>query len=138
MDVMGDVAWQQRHVAIAQKTTGNWWVDVEQPGTYRFALRRWPEEIDLPIDANLPPDQARSLAHSTAPEDCRAIKPLCATVCIFGDEHHVDISPGDREAAVTVTLEQSGETELSATFSDEFGEWQGAYYVRVERLPAGP
>ncbi len=134
MDVMGDVAWQQRHVAIAQKSTGNWFVDVEQPGMYRFALRRWPAELDLPIDANLSPDQARQLANATAPAHCRAIAPLRATVRIFDEEHAVDIAPGDKQAAVTVSLDRTGETELTATFSDASGDWHGAYYVSVERL----
>ena len=134
MDVMGDVAWNQVHITEAQKSTGRWAVDVAKAGTYRFALRRWPEELDLPIDAGISPEAASALApYGGGAVQCRTLTPVVARLKLFGGEETMPVTQGDREATFTLTLEQTGVTQLEAWFADASGAEQGAYYVYVER-----
>ena len=136
MDVMGDVAWHQTHIIQAQKSTGKWTVDVEQPGRYRFALRRWPDELDLPIDAGISPDAARRHIYAPPSGECNTIHPTGALLRLFDIEETQDVREGDREAVFELSLDQTGVTELEAWFVEEeaSGAMQGAYYVYVERL----
>ena len=132
-DVMGDVAWNQGHILKAQKCTGRWTVDVEQPGEYRFSLRRWPEELDLPIDADAPPEVAQEVSYTPGSE-CVTIDPVKARLKLFDREETVDVDASAEEVTFTLLMERTGVTEMEAWFVDGDGEERGAYYVYVERL----
>jgi len=134
MDVLGDVAWNQCHIAAARKSTGTWAVDVERTGRYRVSLRRWPEELGLPIDEPLPREQADRLAPYQPVDECRSIHPVRATLTLFGRQWELPVKPGQREVTFELILEQTGETRLEAWFFGADGERQGAYYVYVHRL----
>jgi len=133
MDVMGDVAWNQGHILMAQKSTGRWAVDVERPGEYRFALRRWPKELDLPIDECAPPEEAERIPYTPGSESV-ALEPVRARLKIFDREEIVDVPKGATDVTFSLRLEETGVTQLDAWFQDAAGEEQGAYYVYVERL----
>lgn len=135
MDVMGDVAWHQTHIVLAQKSTGNWCVDVEQPGKYRFALRRWPEELGIAIDAAVSEEDANSHIYARGDGECITINPIRAELTIFGQTLSADVGKGDTEAVFELELQQTGKTELDAWFFDDDNAKEGAYYVYVERLP---
>jgi len=134
MDVLGDVAWNQGHIMMARRSTGKWAVDVEQAGRYRFALRRWPEELDLPLDAELPPDEAVRIAPFQQNQEPKAIHPRVALLKLFQNEFAQDVARGDTEVVFDLHVQESGITQLEAWFIDEDGSRQGAYYVRAERL----
>jgi len=134
MDVLGDVAWHQTHVARAQKSTGTWAVEIDRPGSYRFVLRRWPEERDLAIDGTIPREEAQRLIY--APEDALsiAVQPVEVRFSLFGNELRGSLEPGDKTVEFTVEVDRTGATTLNASFIDEAGTARGAYYVEVERL----
>ena len=134
MDVLGDVAWHQTHIAQAREITGTWAALIERAGRYRFSLRRWPVERDLAIDGTIPPEEARTLIY--APEDARseAIRPVEARLSLFDEERSVPLASGDKTAEFTLEIHNTGTTLLHASFIDEEGGMQGAYYVDVERL----
>ncbi len=134
MDVLGDVAWHQTHIARAQESSGTWTVEIERPGRYRFNLRRWPAERELAIDGVIPPDEARRLIY--APEDAGAlaIQPVEARLSLFGETHRMAVNKGDTAAEFTLEITHMGATNLEASFVDETGDARGAYYVDVERL----
>ncbi|MCY3714826.1 MAG: arylsulfatase [Gemmatimonadetes bacterium] len=134
MDVLGDVAWHQTHIAQARKSTGTWAVEIEQPGRYRFSLRRWPAERDLAIDGTIPHEEARTLIY--APEDARSgeIRPVEARLSLFDEERSEPLESGDKTAEFTLAVCSTGTTLLHASLIDENGDIQGAYYVDVERL----
>ncbi len=134
MDVLGDVAWHQTHIAQAKRSTGTWAVEIDRPGRYRFSLRRWPTERELAISGVIPPDEARRLIY--APEDGRSepIRPVEARLSLFDDERSVSLQSGDKTADFTVDVKRTGTTFLDASFIDEEGDIQGAYYVDVERV----
>ena len=134
MDVLGDVAWHQTHITQAKESTGTWAVEIARPGRYRFSLRRWPAERDLAIDGTIPPEEARTLIY--APEDGRseAIRPVEARLSLFDEERSKPLESSDKTAEFTLEVRSAGTTLLHASFIDEEGDIQGAYYVDVERL----
>ena len=134
MDVLGDVAWHQTHITQAKESTGTWAIEIAKPGRYHFSLRRWPAERDLAIDGIIPPEEARTLIY--APEDARseAIRPVEARLSLFGEERSEPLESGDKTAEFTLAIRSTGTTLLHASFIDEEGDIQGAYYVDVERL----
>lgn len=136
MDVMGDVAWNQGHILKAQRSTGQWAVDVERPGRYTLSMRRWPEELGLPIDAVLPPEQAEAIPYTDGP-DCSSITPVRARIGVCGREWVLPVETGQEEVRFEVDLKLAGQTRLDAWFADAEGEERGAYYVTVERQGEG-
>jgi len=134
MDVLGDVAWHQTHITQAQKSTGTWAVDLEQPGTYRFSLRRWPADRDLAIDETIPSEEARQLVYASDDGTSTLVAPVQATIKLFGQEWQQTIVSGDKDVSFTVDVAQTGTTQLEAWFIDDQGDRRGAYYVDVERV----
>ncbi len=50
----GKETWDQRHVLEGAANSGFWPVEIGVEGWYQFDVRRWPKEIDHPINASLP------------------------------------------------------------------------------------
>jgi len=94
--------------------------EIAQDGTYEFALRRWPEEVDRPITAAIP--------------DGKAIAATTARLKI-GEVDLTKPIPED-SAAVTFRVElAAGKSKLQTWLVDDAsGESRGAYYVYVERV----
>ena len=134
MDVLGDVAWHQTHITQAKRSTGTWAVEIARPGRHRFYLRRWPAERDLAIDGTIPPEEAGTLIYSSVDARSEAIRPVEARLSLFDEERSVPLESGDKTAEFTLEIQSTGTTFLHASFIDEEGEMQGAYYVDVERL----
>jgi len=134
MDVMGDVAWHQTSIVLAQKSTGRWTVDVEQPGEYSFRLRRWPDELGLPIDAAVSREDAAGHIYADGNGTCNTIQPVRARLKLFDQEVHAAVEPGMDEVTFKLSVTQTGVTRLEAWFSDESGDERGAYYVYVKKL----
>lgn len=133
MDVMGDIAWDQPHILEALKTTGKWAIEIAQAGRYRFSLRRWPEELDLPIVA-APEDEdfAINKRHGASGNNV-AIEASRARLSVGGQITTKSISEDDKEVVFEQTLEPfTG--QLEADFIDSQGGKRGAYYVYAERL----
>jgi hypothetical protein len=137
MDVLGDVAWHQVHVLAALKSTGKWRVNVERPGRYRVAVRRWPETLDLPISAPLDTPAAEELLEQTDGRrhgmESRTITPAAARVRLFDRERRQACDGSEVEVLFELDVRQTGVTELEAWFADGAGAEQGAYYVVVKR-----
>lgn len=133
MDVMGDVAWHQTHIVLAKKSTGRWTIDVEKPGKYTFSLHRWPKELNLPINATVPPEDADSHIYAPGDGKCAAIHPTQARLKVFSQEWTAEIAPGMEAVMFKINLAQTGVTQLEAWFMDKTGEECGAYYVYIER-----
>lgn len=133
MDVMGDIAWDQPHILEALATTGNWAVEVEQAGNYRFALRRWPEELDLPI-THIPDgeDLALNKRHGASGKHA-IINATKASLSINNQVLEKSVTNSEKEVVFQLELAPFIGT-LDAIFEDDNGNTHGAYYVYVERL----
>lgn len=141
MDVMGDVAWSQIAIALAQRSAGKWHVKFTRTGRYRFTLQRWPKELNLPMDAQPSRDELQQLAlYKDAMEywaekgDPEKLRLIQAGVSFFGKTHTQALEVSDNCAECTLIVEQTGETDLEAWFADQSGERIGAYYVYVQHL----
>jgi len=134
MDVMGDVVWHQTDIVQAKKSAGRWTVHVAEEGEYRFRLRRWPEELDLPIEAGVSPEEASRHIYAPDTATCSIIAPARAELKIFDYEKIMPVEAGAREITFKLHLTQKGMTQLEAWFLDNNNERYGAYYVYVERL----
>ena len=127
--------WNQGHVRRAMNdkdATGFWNVRVFEDGEYEFKLRRWPEEIDVAIDAPLSPGEPVPGARSYRQQKGVAISPVKATLKIADIEQTKPVSPGDKFVSFTVDL-KAGITKLHTRFIATDGTEHGAYFVYVEK-----
>jgi len=109
--------------ANSSNKTGSWPVDFQKPGTYRFSLRRWPKELNLPVGA------------CVDAKGCKAIHAVKARVDIFGKIYEVDVDANhDAVANLDIHVAKTGSTILLAQFIDASGKQYGTYYVDVERI----
>jgi arylsulfatase A-like enzyme len=115
----GPVPWAQGHVRNGLEANGFWTVNVERAGEYEFALRRWPREVDAPIEATIPRG--------------KAIHADNARLTIGTVDVAKPISEGAREVTFRVSL-KAGPAELRTWFTAADGSPRGAYYVYVKRL----
>ncbi len=113
------VPWSQRHVLNGLQADGFWAVEIERSGTYQFELRRWPEEVNAPINDAIPGGKAITVTRARLKvADIDQTKPV----------------PVD---ALTVTFQaklKAGKTRLQTWFTDGDGTSRGAYYVYAKRL----
>ena len=125
--------WNQRHVrtaATGEGMNGFWNVKIVEDGEYEFRLRRWPEEIDQPIDATIPAgaDVPGTKAYRAIP----GVKfdPIKATIQLGDQQHETKVKPGDKEAVFTLRL-KAGTTRLTTLFHTKDDKTYGAYFVYV-------
>lgn len=128
--------WNQRFVRSAMngvENTGFWYLDIRQAGEYRFSLRRWPEEIDQPINASLSPGKLVPGEKPFRAVAGKSINASRATLRIgdIAEEQSVDGKASKVEFDIEL---EAGPTTLEALFHSDAGEVHGAYYVYVERL----
>jgi len=126
--------WNQQQIRTAPVANGFWTVDVSRPGNYRFELRRWPKELDIPINASYPacePHKNGKPNMDTTPGV--AIAAVKSRIMIGSADEAKDIFRGAHFAEFTLSLAQ-GPAELRTVFYDAGQTARGAYYVYVERL----
>lgn len=121
-------SWNQRAIRQAPAVNGWWAVEISRSGRYRFELRRWPRELDLPLDSSYrDADFNRETTHG------KAIQPVKARLRIGAVDETKAIVPADRAAVFEVELER-GPAQLQTWLYEEDGTERGAYFVYVRRL----
>jgi len=120
--------WNQQGIRLAPGANGFWAVQIDRMGQYRFELRRWPKEVDLPINA---PFQDSAFNRESTPG--RAIAAVKARLKIADVDATVAVQAGDRAAVFTVRL-NPGPAKLETWLYDKDGTERGAYFVYAERL----
>ena len=136
----GTTPWNQAHVRAAMNgdsNTGFWNVYVAKDGDYTVRLRRWPEEIDRPIQAALPPGKPVPGARAFRTTPGKSIQPVKATVEIGDVSASKLLSAGDTEVVFELEL-KAGKTRMTALFHTEDGEQYGAYFAYVSRGSDSP
>jgi arylsulfatase A-like enzyme len=131
----GSTPWNQRHIRTATtgaKNTGFWNVKVVADGDYEIRLRRWPEEINKPIDASLPAgaDVPGVKAFRAVPG--KAIMPVKATIQVGDVKAEAEVKPGMKEVIFNLKL-KAGKTRMTALFKTAKGTIYGAYFVYVKK-----
>lgn len=120
-----DCAWNQAAVRRGHICNGRWTIEVQEPGSYRFELRRWPREEDRPIVSNIP--GKLTLYHGG-----NAIPVTTARICIDTENQETSIANNDHGASFTFEL-TPGEKHLETELTNNNDISLGAYYVYVER-----
>jgi hypothetical protein len=114
-----DPAWSQEAVRSGSQANGFWAVEIERDGTYEFELRRWPEEVNVPINAAIPGGKAIAAASARLKiADVDVTRPV----------------PKDARAVAFQVRLQAGKARLQTWFTDDEGASRGAYYVYAKRL----
>lgn len=124
-----DKAWNQGQIRQANIANGVWTLEIERAGQYRFELRRWPREVDLPINApyaNQKPNQQLTLPGI-------AISAIKARLMIGNIDVSKPVRASDKFVEFVVPLEK-GPMELRTSFFEADLTERGAYYVYAERL----
>ena len=112
-------AWSQSAVRRGNKSNGFWAVEIERDGRYEFELRRWPVEVDAPIN-----------------EAIAGSKTITATKARLNIADK-DLSRPVPQDAHSVTFQaelKAGKTRLQTWLTDDNGTSRGAYYVYAKRL----
>jgi arylsulfatase A-like enzyme len=123
-----DVFVDQQAQVRRQKRNGVWTLFVERDGDYRFTLRRWAKESDLPITAAMPAHKGTDGGFAAGD----AFPVASAELKIAGANQSKPVASEDREVVFKVNLKR-GRTELQTWFRDAAGaEIAGAYYVYVD------
>lgn len=139
MDVMGDVAWNQEQVARALKITGKWNVQFDSAGTYRFELRRWPQELELPLADTIEDSEVRKLTpynRQLMIESFLKDKEIKgASLQVFNQKYQKAVNPDDIGVVFEIEITSTEQTILEAEFLDDQNQiLSGAYYVYVEKI----
>lgn len=126
LDVFVD---QQKQIRRGDRKNGTWHLNVDQPGRYRFELRRWPRESGLQLTAGLAETQVTDGVYERGTS-----LPIASARLQVGEQSTEATQAEDHQSFhVTLPLEP-GPTTLTATFLDNDGKpICGAYYVYVER-----
>ena len=112
-------AWSQQAVRSASKASGFWAVEIDRDGTYEFELRRWPVELDAPINGAIPGG--------------KAISATSARLKVADVDLNMPV-PRDAHAVTFQAKLKAGKTRLETWFTDDDGTSRGAYYVYAKRL----
>jgi arylsulfatase B len=128
-------AWNQALVraALSKPTEiGYCNVNVVATGQYEIRLRRWPKEVDVAIDAPLPPgnDVPGESPFRATPGD--AVPAVKATVRIGEVTAEVPVESGAKEVVLQMTL-PAGKTRMTAHFTTRDGQAVGAFYAYVKK-----
>ncbi len=121
-------AWNQQQILTAPIANGFWALEVAQAGRYRVELRRWPRELDLPIDSaysNPPGNRERTAGV--------AITATRASMLIGDTDQSKPVESGAKFVTFEVELAK-GPTELRTAFYDADLNERGAYYVLIQRI----
>lgn len=124
-----DGAWIDFSNAIraGQRINGPWHLDVAQEGEYRFDLRRWPQELGLPMTSPAPAGAWPYLPGKVLP-----IKKV--RVSIQGQTVEREVTDEDSLISLKLHLKK-GKTQLKTAFLDNKGEVLcGIYYVDLTRV----
>jgi arylsulfatase A-like enzyme len=118
-DMHEEPRWLHEQVLQGVPANGFWAVNVETAGEYEISLKRWPDEVGLPITAALP--------------DGKALPIVQAGLQLGAVSMSRGVMEGDVAASFTVEL-QAGPAKLVGWFGDKDGGKQSAYYVTVNKL----
>ncbi len=126
------VGFWQRGIHAGAPGTAPILAEVEAPGTYRFCLRRWPEEMDQPIRASARVTVPEGLSGETTTKPGRALPIVKARLKVGDFDETLDVTDDMLEATFTVRLKK-GDCDIHAQFIADDGKEYGVYFLSVDR-----
>ncbi len=128
-----DSPWHQRHIRAAYIDNGHWLIKVDESGTYRFRLRRWPKESELGLCEKAPVREALENTSVDASKVGKALNIRSAKIEVQGITKSSYVDKDDKYVEFIAEL-QEGDTQVQTWFTLEDGKDLGAYYVEVEKM----
>ena len=131
------IPYNQHHVRAGMKANGYWAVDVMNPGSYEIELRRWPIEVNAPMNdavelGPFSPDK-HDVARGLLTAETRAFRFVKARLKVGDYDQTLGMDPRQTHVAFSVYLEK-GEQKIQSWLETETGETWGAYYVYLRKI----
>jgi len=134
----GRCPWNQGAVAEGDSSCGRWPVRVAAAGSYRVEVRRWPRQVDAPINGVPPNTKVVDAWLRELPVDGllyggkpRALPVAKVHLRIGDDVQEAEVADGESVKVFRVEL-SDGLTDIEATLIDRDGRTlSSAYYVSV-------
>jgi hypothetical protein len=114
---------------------GYWELDVAARGLYRFELRRWPREANLPLSGSIPGALCPygDIRFGTGYGGGAAIDVTAAVVSVGGREQRREVVKSDVSARFELDLDP-GPAHLQTCWETADGSDVGAYYVYLSKV----
>ena len=125
--------WHQSAIRKAQHGSGFWALSVEQPGTYRIALRRWPEHLNKAINADVAPGDPVPGLEAYRETPGKGLPAKSAILKLGTIELTKPVKKGAEEVVFEADL-PIGDVNMFGYFDVGGKELIGSYYAVVERL----
>ena len=126
--------WNQSRIRSTRETDAQHWaITVEEAGTYRIALRRWPRESGLSLRSSAEPGDPVPGLKAYRETPGKALEIIGAEIKIAGQTVQLELAEDLQEAVFELKL-PAGDARLEAIFKLESGQIAGAYYAYVEKL----
>lgn len=124
--------WHQRGIAGATQTHGVYKIEFVEGGNYRIALRRFPRESGLAINATFPAQEKRIEIEQPLPASVKNdfVK---AWLFVADLNQRKGIEPGQEEVVFEAEL-PPGRFDMQAELIDSENRSHPAYYVYIEKL----
>lgn len=131
----GSTPWNQSYVRDALQGNGDWAVTVAETGKYEIKLRRWPEELSRPINADLEKGSEVPGIESYRETPGRAITVQSARLSIGDIREELPIEKNAEEVTFNIELEK-GDYMLRGEFLSGAPDNSalGSYYAVITRL----
>ena len=126
------VPWNHEHVRAGKRGSGHWALNVEQEGTYRITLLRWPRELGKKITQGVPAGEPVPGLIAYREEPGKALKIKSAEIKVGKFKKEKPVTADDVGITFEVEL-PAGKADLVCSFVLEDGKKLGSFYAEVER-----
>lgn len=125
--------WDQSHVNNGVRNFGYWPVTITKNGNYQFEVRRWPKEVNCPINSAPEAQTKGDIYNQNEPVligQGKIIKAEKVKLKIGDMRYEKNINLNDTSADFNIELKK-GDTEIQAWLIDTLGNEYPAYYVYI-------
>ncbi len=129
------VPYSQRMVRVGMEGNGFWVVDIMESGSYEISIRRWPLEVDAPLNAAIelgPYDPARHTISASFKAPTKVMEVKSVRLKAGDYDQTINVTPESKEARFSVYLPK-GEHKIQTWLNLESGDSNGAYYVYLRK-----
>ena len=130
--------WNQSHVRSGVDNSGFWPVEIASDGLYEFDVRRWPRELDLPVNAALDASRTSDIdsqGRPVQPGKGVAISAVRVELVAGEKTFQSSLKSADVSAKFRVPL-HAGPIDVRAWLIDAQENRRGAYYVYARKTPS--
>jgi len=124
--------WHQRGAILGAQSGGCWKIEFLEDGEYEIALRRFPLESALAINATFPAQEERIEREWVFPASTKSDF-THAYLYVADIDKSIEIEPGQEEVRFKARI-PAGKYDMEANLIDSENRVHPAYYVYIEKL----